>query len=270
MGTLTVMLEGRGVATFRASADAYDRHIGRYGPALAAALIPAAGVERGHRVVDVGCGTGALTRALAELLGRDHVAAIDPSESFAAACASRLPEVRVEVGVAESLPFGDDSFDAALSQMVVNFMTDARQGVREMRRVTRPGGTVASAVWDYKEGMTILRRFWDAAVELDIAAVSRDEDRMPYCRPDELERLWRAAGMESVTTSELVVEAAYESFDDLWQPVEAGVGPSGAYAATLQPDRRARLRDELRRRLEIGEGPFKLPARAWCVVGSVP
>jgi SAM-dependent methyltransferase len=264
------MIEGRGAATFRASADAYDRHIGRYGPPLAAALIQAARIEPGQRTLDVGCGTGALTGALAELLGGEHVAAIDPSEPFAEACASRLPEVRVEVGVAESLPFGDGSFDATLSQMVLNFMTDAREGVREMRRVTRTGGTVASAVWDYKDGMTILRRFWDAAVELDIAAVSRDEARMPYCQPDELERLWRAAELESVRTSELVVEAAYESFDDLWQPLEAGVGPSGAYAATLQPDRRARLRDELRRQLDVGEGPFKLPARAWCVVGRVP
>jgi SAM-dependent methyltransferase len=264
------MIEGRGVATFRASADAYDRHIGRYGPALAEALIPVAGVEPGWRALDVGCGTGALAAALAELLGGERVAAVDPSESFAEACAGRLPAVRVEVGMAESLPFGDDSFDAALSQMVVNFMTDARAGISEMRRVTRPGGTVASAVWDYKEGMTLLRHFWDAAVELDIAAVSRDEARMPYCSPDELERVWRAVGLEGVTTGKLTVEAAYESFEDLWHPVEAGVGPSGAYAAALQPERRARLRDELRKRLGVGDGPFRLPARAWWVAGRVP
>jgi SAM-dependent methyltransferase len=264
------MIEGRGVTTFRASADAYDRHIGRYGPPLAAALISAARVETGQRALDVGCGTGALTAALADLLGGEHVAGVDPSESFVEACASRLPQVRMEVGVAESLPFGDAAFDVALSQMVLNFMTDARAGVREMRRVTRPGGTVASAVWDYKEGMALLRHFWDAAVELDIAAMSRDEARMPYCRPDELERLWRAAGLEDVATSALVVEAAYDDFDDLWQPVEAGVGPSGAYAAALQPQRRAELRDELYKRLDAGESPFRLPARAWCVVGRVP
>jgi SAM-dependent methyltransferase len=264
------MIEGRGVATFRASADAYERHIGRYGPALAAALIPVAGVEPGWRALDVGCGTGALTAALAELLGGERVAAVDPSEPFARACADRLPDVRVEVGVAESLPFGDDSFDAGLSQMVVNFMTDARAGVREMCRVTRAGGVVASAVWDYKEGMTLLRHFWDAAVELDIAAVSRDEARMPYCHRDELERLWRAAGLDDVTTGQLTVDAAYQGFEDLWQPLEAGVGPSGAYVAALQPERRAGLRDELRKRLGVGEEPFRLPARAWCAVGRVP
>jgi SAM-dependent methyltransferase len=263
--------EVRGAETFRTPAQAYDRHIGRYSPALAAALISAAGVQPGQRALDVGCGPGALTAAMADRLGAENVAAVDPSEPFADACASRLPGVRVEVGAAEALPFGYASFDIALSQLVVNFMTDARAGVREMRRVTRPGGAVASAVWDYAGGMTLLRRFWDAAVALDPEAEGRHEGRsMPWCTPDELERLWRDAGLRDVDTSELVVEAGYTGFDDLWQPLESGVGPSGAYAAALPPDRRARLRDELRRRLGAGDDPFRLTARAWCVVGRVP
>jgi SAM-dependent methyltransferase len=260
-----------GAATFRTPADAYDRHIGRYGPALAAGLIAEAGVEPGSRALDVGCGPGALTAALAGLLGTDHVAAVDPSEPFAKACASRLPGVRVEVATAEALPFPDRSFDAALSQLVVNFMTDAPAGVGEMRRVTRPGGTVAAAVWDYAEGMTLLRRFWDAAVALDAAAAPLDEGRsMPYCRPDELGRLWRDTGLEDVRTGELAVEAGYEGFDDLWQPLESGVAPSGAYAAGLAPERRERLRGELRRRLGVADEPFRLTARAWWVTGRVP
>jgi SAM-dependent methyltransferase len=265
------MAEARGATTFRTSADAYDRHIGRYGSELAAALISAAGVQPGQRVLDVGCGPGALTAALAELLGAERVAAVDPSEPFAEACASGLPGVRVEVAAAEALPFGDGSFDAALSQLVVNFMSDAAAGVQEMRRVTRSGGTVAAAVWDYAGEMTILRRFWDAVVALDPAAASLDEGRcMPYCQPEELRELWRDAGLRDATGSALTVEAAYGGFDDLWQPLEAGVAPSGAYAAGLPPERRARLRDELRRRLGAGDGPFRLAARAWCVVGRVP
>jgi SAM-dependent methyltransferase len=268
---LRAVTEVRGVATFRTSADAYDRHIGRYGPELAAALISASGVQPGQRVLDVGCGPGALTAALAELLGEERVAAVDPSEPFAEACASRLPGVRVEVAAAEALPFGDGSFDAALSQLVVNFMSDAGTGVREMRRVTRPGGTVAAAVWDYAGEMTLLRRFWEAAVALDPAAASLDEGRsMPYCRPGELGRLWCDAGLRVVSTSALTVGAEYSGFDDLWQPLEAGVGPSGAYAAALPSERRARLRDELRRRMGVGASPFRLTARAWCVVGGVP
>ena len=265
------MSEVQGAATFRISAEAYDRHIGRYGPELAAALISAAGLRRGHRALDVGCGPGALASALVELLGAENVAAVDPSEPFAEACAARLPGVRVEVAPAEALPFPDGSFDAVLSQLVVNFMTDAATGVREMRRVARSGGTVAAAVWDYGDGMTLLRRFWDAAVALDSHAESLDEGRsMAYWRPDELLQLWRDAGLENAATSELSVGAGYDDFDDLWRPLEAGVGPSGAYATALPAEGRARLRDELRRRLDVDEGPFRLTARAWSVTGHVP
>jgi SAM-dependent methyltransferase len=259
-----------GADTFRVAADAYDRYIGRYGPALATGLIAAAGIRPGQTALDVGCGPGALTAALADLLGAEHVAAVDPSEPFARACGSRVPGVRVEVAAAEALPFGDDSFDATLSQLVVNFMSDAPAGVGEMCRVTRPGGTVASAVWDYADGMTLLRRFWDAAVALDPDAANLDEGvSMPFCRPDDLAELWRGAGLRDVETTELVVEVAYSSFDDLWQPLESGVGPSGAYAAALPPERRQRLREELRGRLGVGDEPFRLSARAWCVAGRV-
>ena len=179
-----------------------------------------------------------------------------------------MPGVRVEVAAAEALPFDDDSFDAALSQLVVNFMSDAVAGVREMRRVARPGGTVAAAVWDYAGEMTLLRRFWDAAVALDPAAADLDEGRsMSYCQPDAHNRLWREAGLEAVNGTALTIEAGYESFDDLWLPLEAGVGPSGAYAAALAPDQRTRLREDLRRRLGVADGPFRLAARAWLVVG---
>jgi SAM-dependent methyltransferase len=260
-----------GAETFRVAAEAYDSHVGRYGSALALGLISAAGVRPGQSALDVGCGPGALTAALAERLGSDSVAAVDPSEPFARACAERVPGAQVEVGAAEALPFADGTFDVALSQLVVNFMSDAPAGVGEMRRVTRRGGAVASAVWDYAEGMTLLRRFWDAAAALDPAAASLDEGAsMPYCRADELGELWREAGLEDVETSELVVEAGYSGFDDLWRPLETGVGPSGAYAAALPAEHRARLREELRERLDAGDEPFRLTARAWCVLGRVP
>jgi SAM-dependent methyltransferase len=258
-----------GSATFKTSAEAYDRHIGRYAGRLAEAMVEAAGTEPGSRALDVGCGPGALTEVLAERLGAENVAAADPSEPYAAACASRVPGAEVRVASAEELPFEEGSFDAALAQLVVNFMDDAPRGVGEMARVVRPGGLVAACVWDYAGQMTLLRIFWDAAIGLGLEGAERqDEGRvMRYCRPVELAELWRAVGLREVATGELNVEADYESFDSLWEPLERGAGPSGAYAQALAERDRERLRAEMRRRLGEPSGSFGLGARAWYVTG---
>jgi SAM-dependent methyltransferase len=255
---------------FDVPAVAYDRHIGRYSAELGRALIAAAGVRPGERALDVGCGPGALTTELVAVLGAGRVAAVDPSESFAAACRQRLPGARVEIGSAEALPFADGEFDRALAQLVVNFMADPPAGVAEMRRVTRRGGTVAAAVWDYAGEMTLLRTFWDAAIAVDPGAADRDEARsMRFATPEELGELWSSAGLAEVTVGPAVVGAAYESLDDLWEPLESGIGPAGAYAASLPAEQRAALKGELGRRLGAGPDPFRLTARAWVVTGRV-
>ena len=259
-----------GAATFNTPAEAYDRHVGRYSRELARALIAAAGVSPGQRALDVGCGPGALTAELVGLLGEDQVAAVDPSKPFVEACRARLPGVRVEAGPAEALPFADDEFDHALAQLVVNFMTDPQAGVGEMARVTRPGGTVAAAVWDYAGEMIFLRRFWDAAVAVDPSAADLDEGRsMPFCAPDELAALWSSTGLADVRVVPAVTTGRYDGFEDLWEPLERGVGPSGSHAASLAADRRAAVKEELRRRLSVGDAPFELTARAWVATGRV-
>ncbi len=198
------------------------------------------------------------------------MAAAEPSPTFAEACRQRNPEVRVEIAPAEALPFGDASFDAALAQLVVNFMRDAHAGLREMLRVTRPGGTLAAAVWDYAGEMTLLRRFWDAAVALDPLAEANDESRsMRFCTPDGLRQLWTTTGLADIDVGPVTVAAAYDGFEDLWQPLEVGVGPAGAYTVSLARDHRRALKDEVRRRLGVGEEPFELTARAWVVTGRV-
>jgi SAM-dependent methyltransferase len=259
-----------GAETFRASADAYDQHVGRYGPGLASALAAFAGVQPGMRALDVGCGPGALTAALVERLGAGNVSAAEPSEPFAAACAARLPGVEVVVAPAEALPFDDAAFDTTLSQLVVNFMHDAEAGVREMARVTRPGGLVGACVWDYAGEMTLLRAFWDAALELDPDGAARHDEGivMHWCREGELAQLWRAAGLSDVRSGRLIVRASYANFDDLWAPFLTGVAPSGAFCRSLGDDRRAALRDAYRRRLGVGDAPFELSARAWAVTGT--
>jgi SAM-dependent methyltransferase len=260
-----------GAETFRASADAYDRLVGRYSPQLAAALIGFAGVEPGMSALDVGCGPGALTGELVRRLGAGRVRAADPSEPFVHACRARHPGVEVLHAPAEALPFGDDAFDAVLSQLVVNFMGDPQAGVREMARVARPGGLVGSCVWDYAGEMTLLRAFWDAAreVEPQRAAAADEGVVMPWCTEGELAELWRAAGLRDVRFGALVVSAGYGGFEDLWAPLLTGVAPSGAFCTSLGEDRRAALRGAYRRRLGVGDDAFELTARAWAVVGAV-
>jgi SAM-dependent methyltransferase len=249
---------------FQAPAAAYDRFVGRYSGELAEAFCDAIGVG-GGRALDVGAGPGALARAL---LGRGFsVAAVEPSQTFAAALRERLPAVDVHEVGAEALPFGDGEFDVTAAQLVVNFLADPPAGVREMRRVTRPRGVVAAAVWDYGGGMTMLRAFWDAAATVDPEARGRDELHMRYRTPETLGGLLRECGLQDVEVRPLDVSAGYDDFDDLWAPLEAGVGPAGAYAAGLDDERRTLVRDELRRRLAAGDGPFTLAARAWCAVG---
>ena len=260
-----------GAETFNAAADAYDRHIGRYGPQLASAMVEFAGIEPGMRALDVGCGPGALTQALVERLGAANVCAADPSEPFAQACSTRHAGVEVVVAPAESLPFADGAFDAALSQLVINFMGTPEAGVREMVRVTRAGGVVASCVWDYAGEMTLLRAFWDAAREVDPqrGAAADEGVVMPWCGEGDLDELWRTAGLCDVRSGQLVVRASYRDFAELWSPLATGVGPSGAFCKALDEQDRAALRDAWRRRLGVGDGSFDLTARAWAATGLV-
>ena len=265
------MSQPRGAATFHATAAAYDRHIGRYSGDLARSLVDTVGPRPGDRALDVGCGPGALTAELVRRLGADHVAAVDPSPSFVAACAQRLPGVDVRQAAAEALPFADGSVTHAFSQLVVNFMSDAPAGVAEMRRVAAPGGGIAAAVWDYAGEMTLLRTFWDAATALDPRAADADEGRaMGWCAPGPLRSLWERAGLEHVQVAPVVVAAAYDDLDDLWSGLEGGVGPAGAHVTSLAPAARAALKAEMHRRLGVGEEAFRLPARAWVVRGRVP
>jgi SAM-dependent methyltransferase len=255
---------------FRTAAAAYDRFMGRYARELAPAFARLAGVTPGECVLDVGCGPGALTTALADVVGAGRVAAVDPSPPFAEACAARVPGADVRVASGEALPFGAATFDRTLAQLSINFMDDPAAGAREMVRVTRPAGTVAAAVWDYGGEMVLLRAFWDAATALDPAAAERDEGRSRDAwDAAALGALWAGAGLADVVVSPIVVSAAYADFGDLWAAFELGVGPAGAYVAARDDAARAALAAALRGRLDVGagDGPFTVRARAWAAVG---
>jgi ubiquinone/menaquinone biosynthesis C-methylase UbiE len=261
-------MTSRSPEAFGSPAEAYDRHVGRYGSQLAAGLIGAATIRPGQRVLDVGCGPGPLTSALANLLGAENIAAVDPSEPFVDACRARVPGADVRVGVAEQLPFGTGEFDATMAQLVVPLMDDRDAGVREMARVTRPGGVVAACVWDWHT-MPVLRSFWDAALEVapEKAGALDDGRRVGYESPDELADLWGDRELTEISTGEILVHADYESFDDLFRPFAAGAGNSGACFTALDRPVQRTLRDAAHELLGAPAGPLTVTARAWWVRG---
>jgi SAM-dependent methyltransferase len=253
---------------FRAGATAYDRLIGRYAARLAVAFADSAGIAAPQRALDVGCGPGALTSELVRRLGADHVEAVDPSEPFVAECRRRNPGVHVQVGAAEALPYPDASFDAALAQLVLHFVTDAAAAAAELRRVVVPGGIAGGCVWDFTGGMRVLRAFWDAA--LTVSPEAPDEaTHLRFGEQGEIARELEAAGFRDVAAGALEVTADYDDFEDLWAGFASGVGPSGSFCMGLPEDRRAALKADLFARLGSPEGAFSLPARAWYGLGRV-
>lgn len=259
--------ESVSAAQFQVPAEHYDRFMGRYTPALAVALADAAGVQPGMRVLDVGCGPGGLTRELAHRLGPGNVAAIDPAPQFAAACRDRNPGAEVRTGVAEALPWPDGYFDAALSCLVFGFLHDPGGAVREMARVTRPGGTIAACMWDMATGgMTMLRVFWAAARQVQPGVPG--EAAMAGTADGDIAHCLHQAGLQHVTSGALTSQASYTGFDDFWLPFTLAVGPAGHYLSTLTAGQQSAVRDACRSHLP--DGPFTLPARAWYARGLVP
>jgi SAM-dependent methyltransferase len=250
---------------FAGDADTYDRFMGRYSVRLAPSFANFAKIVSGQKVLDVGCGPGALTTELVRRLEPAAVAAVDPSEQFVAAARERHPGADVRVAAAEELPFPDDEFDAALAQLVVHFMNDPVRGLAEMARVTRNGGVVAACVWDHAGGLTPMAPFWDAVHGLDPSAA--DESRLAGGHEGHLTELMTKAGLRNVREIALPVSVEHTTFDDWWVPFTLGVGPAGIYLASLNIERRQAVRARCKERL--GPGPLTIESRAWTARGDV-
>lgn len=254
-----------GRMSFAVAADAYDRFMGRYSAPLARPFADFAGVAVGARVLDVGCGPGALTAELVARLGAGAVRAVDPTSAFAEAARTRNPGVDVQVAPAERLPFGDDAMDAALAQLVVHFMADPVGGLREMARVTRAGGTVAACVWDHGGGGGPLSAFWSAARSIDPGLDG--EASLAGSREGHLAGLLREAGLRDVAQAPLEVRVEHATFEEWWAPFTLGVGPAGGHVAALDDAGRERLREACRAALPAA--PFTVTGVAWAARGAV-
>lgn len=250
----------------------YDGYMGRWSRQLADEFVRWLGVPVDSRWVDVGCGTGALAEAIVQCASPTWVAGIDLSPGFIATARTRLGDgADLRVGDAQSLPFDDGSFGAAVSAIALNFVPDPALAVREMTRVTARGGAVATYLWDYAEGMELIRRFWDAAVALDPSIAHLDEaTRFPLCDPERLTDLFGMAGLVDLEATSLEVPTVFEDFDAYWRPMLGDQGPIPTYVGSLGATERLRLEHRLRDQLPTsGDGSIALRARAWAVRGTV-
>ena len=255
-----------------AAGGLYEPYIGRWSRLVAAEFVDWLGVDGGRNWLDVGCGTGALSHAVLDRAQPAQVSGIDPSAGFIQHAQATTPDPRAkfEVGDAQQLSFDDDSFDAVVSALMLNFVPDRARALSEMRRVTRPGGVVAAYVWDYPSGeMQLMNYFWEAAAERDVAAKDAHEaNRFPFCEPHQLEDMFTATGLTEVQSRPIVVPTVFRDFDDYWTPFTNGQGPAPAYAMSLPASQRDELREVLRQRLPTeADGSIPLTARAWAVRG---
>jgi SAM-dependent methyltransferase len=253
------------------SGDAYEPYVGRWSRLVARGFLSWLAVPPGGRWLDVGCGTGALAQTILALAAPGKVVGVDPSPTYVAFARSRVNDARAEfeVGDAQALQAASATFDAVVSGLVLNFVPEPDRAVSEMARVARLGGTVAAYVWDYAEGMQMMRHFWDAAVALDPRARELDEGRrFPLCEPVPLTDLFRTTGLGKVEVRAIDVPTVFRDFDDYWSPFLGGQAPAPGYAMSLTQERRAALRERIRAGLPTNpEGEHHLTARAWAVRG---
>lgn len=255
-----------------ASGGAYEAYVGRWSRRVAAQFVALLGVPGGRRWLDVGCGTGALTEAVLAAADPAEVLGVDPSAGFLDTARSRItdPRVRFESGDARSLPVPDGAFDAVVSALALNFVPEPATAAGEFTRAAAPGGVAAAYVWDYGDGMTMMRHFWDAATELDPAAAELDEGRrFTLCTPAGLDALWRGAGLVDVRTAAIEIPTVFADFDAYWNPFLGGQGAAPAYLMSLPAEHRDALRERIRPRLPVAaDSSIALTARALAVSGT--
>ncbi|PNY80112.1 class I SAM-dependent methyltransferase [Deinococcus koreensis] len=254
------------------ASDANERYVGRWSRPVARRFLDWLALPDGGAWTDVGCGTGALSAGILTACTPSSVTGVDRSEGFIEAVRTQMTDPRAHFVVSDAtdLPLADASSDVAVSGLVLNFVPDHAAMLREMMRVTRPGGTVAAYVWDYAEGMEMMRVFWDAVARVNPNDGALDErDRFPICRPEALTDLWRQHHLKDVAVHAIDIPTVFRDFSDYWTPFLGRQGPAPAYLASLDDDTRERVRAEVQARLvPAADGTIALAARAWAVRGT--
>lgn len=254
------------------SGIAYERFMGRWSTLVAQKFLSWLDIAPARTWLDVGCGTGSLTRRILESCQPKGIISIDSSTDFISHAGQSIthPSVHFKVGLAQSLELDSNSIDVAVSGLVLNFVPEPEKAVLEMARVTRPGGKIGIFLWDYAEGMQMLRYFWDAAVELDASARELDEGvHFPICREGQLESLFREVGLKQVDAAAIEIKTVFQNFDDYWQPFLGKVGSAPSYVMGMKQEDIQKLKEQLRRSLPFNpDGSISLTARAWAVKGT--
>jgi SAM-dependent methyltransferase len=254
-------------------ATSYEPYVGRWSRLVATEFVRWLDVHAGCRWLDVGCGTGAVSHTVLAQAAPVRLEGVDVTAAYVEHVRTQVGEdarAAFRVGDAQDLPFDDEEFDAAVSGLVLNFVSEPGRAVAEMTRVARPGGVVAAYVWDYAGRMELMRYLWDGAIALDGAARDLDEGRrFPLCQPAALDRLWRQAQLQAVAVRAIDTPTVFRDFDDYWSPFLGGQGPAPGYVMSLPEERRTALRDHIRDALPVrADGSIHLVARAWAVRGT--
>ena len=263
-------------STFQAQdGSAYERVMGRWSRTLAPLLVDFAGIADGEKILDVGCGTGSLTFTLPRKARLHSVVGIDYSEAYVEFARRHIGDARITIdhGDACALPYADGTFDRALAMLSLHFIPENERAVAEMRRVTRPGGVVAGAVWNLRGGGVSQRMFWDTAAAIDPAAIAVRGRHFgaPLTGPGEMAALWTKLGLREVEQTSLAVTFDHQSFEDYWHPFLSGEGSVGSYVASLSNAARSRLEEQLRLAYQAGgsDGPRSFLSAAWACRGVV-